>query len=62
MRDLGGGAPELSSDPIDRLYAARDALTDALEAAGPAQDGVRRMLRLAIADDLRAADALRPPA
>ncbi len=62
VRDLGGGAPELSSDPIDRLYAARDALTDALEAAGPAQDGVRRMLRLAIADDLRAADALRPPA
>ena len=28
-------APELSSDPVDRLYAARDALTDALEAAGP---------------------------
>ena len=61
-RDLGGGAPELSTDPIDRLYAARDALTDALEAAGPAHDGVRRMLRLAIADDLRAAEALRPSA
>ena len=61
VRDLGGGAPELSADPIDRLYAAREALTDALEAAGPYHDGVRRMLRLAIADDLRAAEALRPP-
>lgn len=59
VRDLGGGAPELSTDPIDRLYAARDALTDALAAAGPFHDGVRRMLRLAIADDLRAADVLR---
>ena len=62
VRDLGGGAPELSTDPIDRLYAARDALTDALTAAGPYHDGVRRMLRLAIADDLRAAEVLRPPA
>ena len=62
VRDLGGGAPELSSDAIDRLYAARDALTDALTAAGPQHAGVRRMLRLAIADDLRAAEALRPPA
>jgi hypothetical protein len=62
VRDLGGGAPDLSPDPIDRLYAARDALTDALEAAGPSHDGVRRMLRLAIADDLRAAEALRPSA
>ena len=61
VRDLGGGAPELSSDNIDRLYAAREALTDALEAAGPYHDGVRRMLRLAIADDLRAAEALRQP-
>lgn len=59
VRELGRQAPELSSDPIDRLYAARDALTDALEAAGPLQDGVRRILRLGIADDLRAADALR---
>ncbi len=58
-RELGGQAPELSSDPIDRLYAARDALTDALEAAGSGADGVRRILRLAIADDLRAAEALR---
>ncbi len=61
VRDLGGGAPELTTDPIDNLYAARDALTDALTAAGPFHDGVRRMLRLAIADDLRASEALRPP-
>ena len=59
VRELEHAAPELSSDPIDRLYAARDALTDALEAAGPLHDGVRRILRLAIADDLRAAEALR---
>ena len=62
VRELGGQAPELSPDPVDRLYAARDALTDGLEAAGPMQDGVRRILRLAIADDLRAADALRAAA
>lgn len=62
VRELGGAAPELSTDPIDRLYTARDALTDALEAAGPYHDGVRRMLRLAIADDLRAAEDLRPSA
>jgi len=62
VRDLGHAAPELSTDAVDRLYAARDALTDALEAAGPYHDGVRRMLRLAIADDLRAAEALRRPA
>jgi hypothetical protein len=61
-RELGGPAPELGDDPIDRLYAARDGLTDALEAAGPMHDGVRRILRLAIADDLRAADLLRPAA
>lgn len=46
-------------DPVDRLYAARDLLTDALIAAGPAADGVRRAVRLAIADDLRAAERLR---
>ena len=62
VRELGGAAPELSTDPVDRLYAAREALTDALAAAGPSQDGVRRMLRLTIADDLRAAEALRRPA
>lgn len=59
VRELEHAAPELSSDPIDRLYAARDALTDALTAAGPLHDGIRRILRLAIADDLRAAEALR---
>ena len=57
--ELGGDVPDASSDPIDRLYVARDALTDALTAAGAYHDGVRRILRLAIADDLRAADALR---
>jgi hypothetical protein len=61
VRELGGQAPTLATDPIDRLYASRDALTDALDAAGPLHDGVRRILRLAIADDLRAAEALRPP-
>lgn len=60
--ELGGPGPDLPSDPIDRLYVARDALTEALEAAGSAHDGVRRILRLAIADDLRAADSLRSPA
>ena len=59
VRDLDGQAPELSADPIDRLYAARNALTDALEASGSGADGVRRILRIAIADDLRAAEALR---
>jgi hypothetical protein len=59
VRGLGGPAPTLAEDPVDRLYVARDALTDALEAAGPGSDGVRRMLRLAIADDLRAAKRLR---
>ncbi len=55
-----GGAPGVTGDePMDRLYAARDALTAALEAAGPGADGVRRAIRLAIADDLRLADRLR---
>jgi hypothetical protein len=58
-RELGGSAPELGDDPIDRLYAARDGLGDALGAAGPMAEGVRRVLRLAIADDLRAAELLR---
>lgn len=61
VRDLGGQAPELTPDPIDRLYVARDALTEALESAGPYHDGVRRILRLGIADDLRAAEALQRP-
>jgi hypothetical protein len=58
--ELGADAgDELPADPVDRLYAARDRLTDALIVAGPSRDGVRRALRLAIADDLRLADALR---
>jgi hypothetical protein len=57
---LSGSVPAAApDDAVDRLYTARDALTDALASAGPAADGVRRCLRLAIADDLRAADALR---
>jgi hypothetical protein len=59
VSELGRPVPTLSSNPVDRLYEARDALTDALEAAAASHDGVRRILRLAIADDLRAADALR---
>ena len=56
---LGGMPAASTADPIDRLYAARDALTAALEAAGASADGVRRAIRLAIADDLRVADRLR---
>ena len=55
---LGAAPTELVGGPIDRLYQARDALTAALEAAGATGDGVRRAVRLAIADDLRLADAL----
>lgn len=58
-RELGGQATPTEGEPIDRLYAARDALTEALTAAGPGADGVRRILRLAIADDLRVAGQLR---
>ena len=58
--ELGADTPApANDDPVDALYVARDALTDALEAAGPAHDGVRRVLRLAIADDLRLADRVR---
>jgi hypothetical protein len=58
--DLGVTAEApAAEDAVDALYAARDVLTDALEQAGPAHDGVRRILRLAIADDLRLADRLR---
>jgi hypothetical protein len=58
--ELGGSAdPAVGDDAVDALYAARDALTDALEQAGPSRDGVRRVLRLAIADDLRLAEKLR---
>ena len=56
---LGASPVAPSGGPIDRLYQARDALTAALEASGPMGDGVRRALRLAIADDLRIADELR---
>jgi hypothetical protein len=57
-KQLGGDHAELSDEPIDRLYQARDQLTAALEAAGAMGDGVRRAIRLAIADDLRLADQL----
>ncbi|MEX0626865.1 MAG: hypothetical protein WD402_09985 [Chloroflexota bacterium] len=56
---LGAAPTKLSGAPIDRLYQARDALTVALESAGAMGDGVRRAVRLAIADDLRLADQLR---
>jgi len=56
--ELGGAAPEPVGGPIDRLYAARDALTAVLHTAGPAAEGVRRAIRLAIADDLRLAAQL----
>ncbi len=59
VRSVGGDAPGVDGDALDRLYAARDRLTDALAAAGPTTEGVRRALRLAIADDLRAAEQLR---
>ena len=58
-RGLGGEPAASDGGPMDRFYAARDALTDALEAGGPSADGARRALRLAIADDLRLADQLR---
>lgn len=56
---LGHAASEASGGAMDRLYEARDALTAALDAAGPGADGVRRAIRLAIADDLRLAQRLR---
>ena len=59
VAQLGAGPPELSGGSVDRLYQARDALTAALEGAGAVGDGVRRAIRLAIADDLRLADELR---
>jgi len=55
---LGAEPPDAAGESIDRLYAARDTLTAALQAAGPAADGVRRAIRLAIADDLRLAAQL----
>ena len=59
VRELGGQASPTEGDPIDRLFAARDALSEALEAAGSSADGVRRMRRRASADDLRAAARIR---
>ena len=56
---LGASFVELHGEPLDRLYQARDGLTAALEAAGANGDGVRRAIRLGIADDLRLADRLR---
>jgi len=56
---LGAAPAELRGSPVDRLYQARDVLTAALEGAGATGDGVRRAIRLAIADDLRLADELR---
>jgi len=56
---LGAASREPSGSPVDRLYDARDVLTAALEAAGATGDGVRRAVRLAVADDLRLADQLR---
>ena len=55
---LGATPRKLKGDPIDRLYEARDLLTAALESAGAMGDGVRRAVRLAIADDLRLAEQL----
>jgi hypothetical protein len=56
---LGASPAEPAVGPIDGLYDARDVLTAALEAAGPAAEGVRRAIRLAIADDLHLAERLR---
>ena len=57
--ELGAGPAEVTGGPLDRLYQARDALTAALESAGATGDGVRRSIRLGIADDLRLAEQLR---
>ncbi len=59
VRELGGSPASPGTDALDDLYAARDALTDALLEVGPSADAVRRVLRVAIADDLRAAEQLR---
>ena len=59
VAQLGAAPTEPTGSPLDRLYDARDLLTAALEAAGATGDGVRRAVRLAIADDLRLADQLR---
>lgn len=57
-RDLGaGGDLDPRAAELDRLYEARDLLTDALRHS--AGEGVRRALRLAIADDLQMTERLR---
>jgi len=57
--ELGTPGPgDDSAADLDRVYAARDALTTALITAGPGGAGVRRALRLAIADDLRAVELI----
>lgn len=56
-----GSAPTAAGDggsALNRLYESRDTLTAALIATGPAGAGVRRALRLAIADDLRAVELI----
>jgi hypothetical protein len=57
--ELGAAPPPMAGDPVADLYATRDVLTDALLAAGASADGVRRVLRIAIADDLHLAELLR---
>lgn len=59
VAELGGEATDPVGDAVDRLYAARDALVERLADRGASADGVRRILRVAIADDLRLADLLR---
>jgi hypothetical protein len=58
--ELGSSATPTGDDgtALDRIYDARDALTAALTAAGPTGPRVRRVLRLAIADDLRAVELI----
>ena len=57
--ELGTPGPgDDSAADLDRIYTARDALTTALITAGPGGAGVRRALRLAIADDLRAVELI----
>lgn len=56
--DLGSAPPaEPGADALDRIYAARDVLMDALH--DRAGEGARRAIRLAIADDLRMTERLR---
>jgi hypothetical protein len=47
-----------AAEALDELYLARDALLAAIAAVGPGGPGVRRAVRLAIADDLRASEDL----